>query len=197
MFGAVASWKMIFTVIILPFCHLIKVPEEYVTGGHFESLGPALQLIFTNGHLFWLFFFMMLSNGLHTLLGITIIKGESAMQRQTAMMLVTPTVWIFFLLYAGDGHEDFDWKQLTGMGILIFGVFWYITADRNYSEETSQGDYLEKHDMQFKDGEEGVSLLLDEGAMEELGGDHIMTSEMDDENRDEMPFSARLLNSKA
>lgn len=84
MFAAVSTWKMIFTILILPFLHLIPVPESYVTGGKLESLGPALKLLFSNSVLIWLFFFMALSNGLHAVFGMGIIKNESAMQRQTA-----------------------------------------------------------------------------------------------------------------
>ena len=195
MFGAVAAWKMIFTVLILPFCSLIKVPEEYVTGGRFESLGPAISLIFRNSSLCWLFIIMSSANGLHAIFGIEIIKGESAMQRQIAMMLVTPTVWVFFLLYSGEGQESFNWKQLLGLFLLIIGIFWYIMADRKYGEELVQNEYLLKNDMKFKEGEEGVNLL-EEGQMESIDNEHVMTSEMDDDNREEMPKSARLLNSK-
>jgi len=97
--AAVASWKMVFTAAVLPFVGLIKVPEEYVTGGRFESLGPALDLLFSNSSLLWLFALMMVSNGFHAIFGMTIIKEESAMLRQTAMMLVIPTVWVFFILF--------------------------------------------------------------------------------------------------
>ena len=79
--SAVASWKVIFTAAILPFCQLIVVPEEYVTGGKFESPGTALSLLMINPHLLWLFLVMMAANGLHAVFGMAIIKEESAMQR--------------------------------------------------------------------------------------------------------------------
>ena len=77
----VSIWKMIFTIIILPFCSLVDVPSEYVTGGKFESFGPALSLLSMNKQLVWLFAIMALSNGLHAVLSMTIVKEESAMQR--------------------------------------------------------------------------------------------------------------------
>ena len=79
--AAVSTWKVIFTIVILPFCSIIQVPQEYVTGGKFESFEPALSLLFSNKSLLWLFVLMMLSNGLHALFGMAIIKEESAMQR--------------------------------------------------------------------------------------------------------------------
>ena len=47
---------------------------------------------------------------------------------------MTPTVWIFFLVYEGKGNEEFNWKQLVGLFMLIAGTFWYIKADRDYGE---------------------------------------------------------------
>ena len=90
---------MIYTAAILPFCSLIVVPEEYVTGGRFESMGTAISLLMLNKHLLFLFIIMMAANGLHAVFGMSIIKEESAMQRQAIMMLVVPTVWIFFMIY--------------------------------------------------------------------------------------------------
>ena len=47
-----------------------------------------------------------------------------------AIMLVTPTVWTFFLLHKGEAHEVFNWKELVGMAMVILGSVWYIQADR-------------------------------------------------------------------
>ena len=44
--GAVATWKMIFTILLVPFCGLITVPEQYVTGGKFEDFEVAIKLLF-------------------------------------------------------------------------------------------------------------------------------------------------------
>ena len=79
--------------------------------------------------------------------------------------------------------------------MLVIGVFWYITADRDFSEDASRNEYLDKHDMKFREGEEGQGLLLDD---DEIAEDGIMTS-MDDDRmlRDKIPDSARLLSSKA
>ena len=77
----VATWKLIFAAVLIPFCSLISVPEEYVTGGKFESFGSALSLLFSHSSLIWLFLLMATSNGLHAILGVSIIHDESAMQR--------------------------------------------------------------------------------------------------------------------
>ena len=85
---------------------------------------------------------MVVSNGLHAVLGMSIIKEESAMQRQASMLLVTPIIWIFFMAYDGHGSESFSWKILVGMIMLFAGVIWYIKADRDISEELTRNDYL-------------------------------------------------------
>ena len=77
--SAVSSWKMVFAVLMTPFCHLVTVPEAYVTGGKFESFEPALEMLWLNSDLLWLMVFMMVSNGLHSVFGMAIIKEESAM----------------------------------------------------------------------------------------------------------------------
>lgn len=77
--SAVASWKMVFAVALMPFCHMIPMPESYVSGGKFESLGMALTDLFNDSTLVFLFILMMVSNGLHALAGMAIIKEESAM----------------------------------------------------------------------------------------------------------------------
>ena len=138
--GAVACWKMVFTLAVLPFCSMIHVPEEYVTGGRFESIGPALETLFANQTLVWLFVIMMVANGTHAVAGMSIIKEESAMQRQTVMMLVVPTVWIFFMVHDGKAHEEFSWKTLIGMLIVVVGSFWYIKADRDKEEQGAKRD---------------------------------------------------------
>ncbi len=77
--SAVASWKVIFSVLLLPFCHLVPVPESYVTGGKLETITMAVQDLFDSKTLVFLFLLMMISNGLHALAGMAIIKEESAM----------------------------------------------------------------------------------------------------------------------
>ena len=57
-------------------------------------------------------------------------------------MLVTPTIWIFFMVYDGKGSEDFNWKALVGMLMLFTGVIWYIKAERDVDEEQTLNNYL-------------------------------------------------------
>ena len=160
--SAIACWKVVFAVAMLPFVHLISVPEEYVTGGKFESLGPALEQLFRHGDLVALVVVMMLSNGLHAIIGVSIIKEESAMQRQTVMMLVMPSVWIFFLLSDGRGHEEFSWVQLAGIAIVVIGTFWYIYADRDFADTSTRQAFLQQNSLKFQDEKEEGDLLLEE-----------------------------------
>ena len=58
------------------------------------------------------------------------------------MMMVTPSLWVIFLIYNGKGSESFNWKLLAGMIILFIGVIWYIKAERDVEEEQTRNDYL-------------------------------------------------------
>ena len=51
------------------------------------------------------------------------------------MMLVVPTVWIFFMLYQGPGHETFSWMQGFALLLVIIGTMWYIKSDREGADE--------------------------------------------------------------
>ena len=58
------------------------------------------------------------------------------------MMMVTPSLWITFLIYNGKGSESYNWKLLVGMIMLFVGVIWYIKAERDVEEEQTHNDYL-------------------------------------------------------
>jgi hypothetical protein len=57
--------------------------------------------------------------------GITITKHMSATSRTTLKQTKIVLVWIFFLLYRGDGHESFKVLQLVGFVILVSGILLY------------------------------------------------------------------------
>lgn len=57
--------------------------------------------------------------------GVATTKYASAPQRSTVDTSRTVIIWLFFLCYQGDGHEDFDYRQLIGFVFLIFGTLCY------------------------------------------------------------------------
>ena len=72
-------------------------------------------------------------------------------------MLMTPIVWIFFMLYSGNAQETFKWKTLIGMLMIVVGTLWYIKADRDYTEELAQEEEeqtFNQKDLPYKHGED-------------------------------------------
>ena len=68
----------------------------------------------------------VVSSGIAALLAMLIIENESAVQKQAVFLLTIPSVWIFFLIYPGIGHEEFYWLELIGMVLVIFGSLYYV-----------------------------------------------------------------------
>ncbi len=66
---------------------------------------------------------------------MAIIREESAMHRQVAIMLVTPLVWGFFIIYEGEAHEEFTWKEFAGMFLVIVATISYLVAERDAKQE--------------------------------------------------------------
>ena len=102
-------------------------------------------------------------------------------------MLMTPIVWIFFMLYSGNAQETFKWKTLIGMLMIVVGTLWYIKADRDYTEELAQEEeqVFDQKDLPYKHGSDpdDSAFLLedtddvrseDEGADRYLGKHNIL-----------------------
>ena len=53
----------------------------------------------------------------------------NAMNKVVLTMFKTFFLWIFFMLWPGKGHEDFNLVKMFGMVLLIIGTFIYIKLD--------------------------------------------------------------------
>jgi hypothetical protein len=60
---------------------------------------------------------------------LAIIKLTNAMQKVVVGLLKTVILWCFFLVYPGNGSEDFSWIKLLGMALLCLGTLLYIKLD--------------------------------------------------------------------
>ena len=58
-----------------------------------------------------------------------IIKMTNAMQKVMLALLKTFLMWIFFMLWKGEGHEDFNIIKMFGMLLLSIGTIYYIMLD--------------------------------------------------------------------
>ena len=43
-------------------------------------------------------------------------------------------MWIFFMIWDGEGHEDFNVIKMIGMFLLAIGTIWYIILDNKDME---------------------------------------------------------------
>lgn len=53
----------------------------------------------------------------------------NAMQKVMLSLLKIFIMWIFFMIWKGVGHQDFNTITLLGMLLLAIGTFWYIYLD--------------------------------------------------------------------
>lgn len=54
--------------------------------------------------------------------GVAVTKNASAAQRSTIDTSRTVLIWIFFMIYPGEGHEKFQALQLLGFIVLLTGT---------------------------------------------------------------------------
>ena len=64
----------------------------------------------------------MISIAFYNFFGLSVTKYASAAQRATLDISRTVLIWVFFLLYPGQGKETFYWLQLIGFVILVLGT---------------------------------------------------------------------------
>lgn len=57
--------------------------------------------------------------------GVSVTKYASSASRSVIDTSRTVLIWFFFLFYTGAGHEKFQWLQLAGFVILVFGALIY------------------------------------------------------------------------
>ena len=67
-------------------------------------------------------------------LGYTIIKHQSATQKNTVALAKITIVWTFFMLWPYKGHETFNFIKLVAIAIVFGGIFWFTNADYNAQE---------------------------------------------------------------
>lgn len=73
------------------------------------------------------------------------------MQKVLVQLLKNLLVWVFFMVYEGYGHEDFNWVKMMGMTMMTVGTCWYIHLDMTDLDNKSAWDQLSlKHDSQLQ-----------------------------------------------
>lgn len=118
----------------------------------FDELGKNYLLVLQSvGIIFSIAFF--------NAFGVATTKNASAAQRSTIDTSRTVLIWIFFLIYPYDGHEEFHFLQLGGFILLVFGTLVYneiiilpflgfnrYTKEALQKEEAQNGGLLDRKD---------------------------------------------------
>lgn len=119
-------WGVIMFAILLPILQFIPCHLEFcsVTGVVEDSWFAIRQIYHNTFTLIMLICSVAFIAGYNGF-GITITKHMSATSRTTLKQTKIVLVWIFFLLYRGDGHESFKPLQLVGFMVLVGGILLY------------------------------------------------------------------------
>jgi len=102
--------------------------------------------------------------------GITITKHMSATSRTTLKQTKIVLVWVFFLLYRGEGHESFKVLQLVGFLILVSGIVLYneilVIPFLGFNKNTTKA--LEEKQKEVESLLSGMSQTYDDGEDETI-----------------------------
>ena len=114
----------LFTILLIIFQFIPWTYDIWVNGKLEDSIG-ALQMIVENAPLLISAFLNILFVFLDVGLGMVIIKHTSAANRVTTQQIKHFIVWIFFLIYQGNGNETFKILQLDGFILIVLGAIIY------------------------------------------------------------------------
>ena len=78
-----------------------------------------------NKWIFGLCFLIILAFATFNSSGVAVTKNCSSSQRATIETAATVSIWAFFLIYQGPGHESFESLQFIGFIIIVIGTLVY------------------------------------------------------------------------
>ena len=123
---AVALWKLIMVLAVIPFVGKIPSPSGMVEGGKMENIERAFTEIGQSRVVQSLIAFQIVACGLQSFLGVAVIREGNGILKQAVTLLIIPVIWIFFIAYPGSGGEAFEISSLLGMLSVIGGTVWFI-----------------------------------------------------------------------
>ena len=120
-------YGIIFTVSLIIPASIFDCPfeEAQCVNGHLEDLSMAKQQLVSSPILIVYGFMLVLASFTFNGFGVTTVKYTSATARSVVEQTRTMTVWTFFLLKPGFGHEEFSWLKMGGFVMIFSGVLFF------------------------------------------------------------------------
>lgn len=85
----------------------------------------AVKDLTKNPKLFMLVIALIIDIGVYNSLGVSVTKYASCANRATVNTSKVVLIWIFFLIYPGNGGETFHWLQFGGFILIVIGTIVY------------------------------------------------------------------------
>ena len=99
--------------------------EVQCVNGHIDDIYQVLHQSQQHANLLPLCICFGLSYGAYKIFATVLIQISSATNRVVLEQCRIVAVWMFFLAYQGDGHEDFSFGKLTGFLLIVIGVLMF------------------------------------------------------------------------
>ncbi|CAI2371437.1 unnamed protein product [Moneuplotes crassus] len=130
----------------------IPCEAEICNNGKVENTRVAFEFMAQSTPLILLLVGNLIFTTLMTAFSMAVTKYVSATAKIILKQVKTVVVWLFFLVYRGDGHESFQVLQLIGFLILCIGVILFneiliipiLGFDRNTKAEIAHNEESEE-----------------------------------------------------
>ena len=109
--------------VFLIIAYFIQWSSSICHDGRLENTPKAFGDLFKNFVLLFLFIGLILIIGIYNTLGVSVTKYASWSNRATVNTSKVVLIWLFFLLYPGEGGETFHWLQFGGFILIVIGTF--------------------------------------------------------------------------
>lgn len=162
--GIEAFWKICLGGVLVPLYRFIPCPDSICEGGRLENLKRSVELLTIDRKLCVFVLVSAFLSACAQLLGMMVIKHESAVHKTTITLALVASVWVFFMAWPYEGKEPFNWVKLVAILIIFVGSFWFVYADhKQHGIEMIDGRafYTSTTEKGKKDGSEtlfGFSL---------------------------------------
>ena len=140
--GMEGVFGLIISSVFLFIAYFIHWSNDLWFDGKLEDAPKEFVDLFKNEYQLFLFIGFVLTMGLYNALGVSVTKYASSSNRTTINTSKVVVLWLFFLLYPGEGGETFHWLQFGGFIPIVIGTFIFNAQD---SKKTKQNIISEEN----------------------------------------------------